>query len=473
MNTAQRILKNLLSLLSAGIVTNLLGFMAIVYLARVLGPGDFGKINFAFAIVIYFTLIANLGLPLLGTREVARDRRKVKDYTGNILTLRLCLAFLGFGLLLLMAFFLNKPPEIKYLIILYGLGLIPSALLLDWAFQGVEKMEYIGLGRILSSGIYLALVLGFIKSSEQLLLIPCFQIVGSLLVAGLLFFIFIKNFGKPRFRFDLSPWKGLLKAALPIGFSLFMVQVFYNIDTVMLGFMRTNEEVGYYNAAYKIILTLIMAMGAYHDTIFPIISDYYKTSLVSLKKILSYTSKLMVTASLPLAVGGTILARPIMNLLYGTRYESGIVAFQILIWMVVIIWVNTIYSRGLLACDRQNKYAIAVTVGAISNIILNFLLIPPLGLKGAAIATLVTEGVLFLIYYVEFSKIIKVQFKSYILRPLIAALIMGAFLQWNIEWNIFLLIVTGVSIYLGFLYFMKGITREEISIIQRAISRNK
>lgn len=476
MNVAQRIFKNFLSLLFAGIVTNLLGFVTIIYLARVLGPGDFGKISFALAIVAYFTLIANLGLPLLGAREVARNRTKIKDYIGNILPLRLCLAFLGFGLLLLMAFFLNKPLEIKYLIILYGLGLIPSALLLDWAFQGVEKMGYIGLGRILSSGIYLALVLGFIKSSEQLLLIPCFQIIGSLLVAGLLFFISIKNFGKPRFRFDLGSWKSLLPHALPIGLSLVMAQIFYNIDTVMLGFMRSDEEVGYYNAAYKIIMILIFVIGIYHDSIFPVISNYYKTSLDSLKKLLSYTQKLMVTIAVPLVMGGTILARPVMNLIFGAKYGEGVIAFQILIWAVVIIYINTAYSRGLLSCKKEKWYLAGTTIPAIINVSTNFILIPLLGLKGAAIATVLAEASGFVVMYVGFRRIVYIPFAKYIFKPLLASVIMLLFLFWGlnrVNLNIFLLVIGGALIYFVFLYLIKGITRGEIQLIQKTLLSGK
>lgn len=124
---------------------------------------------------------------------------------------------------------LNKPSETKYLILLYGLGLIPSALLLDRAFQGVEKMEYLGLGRILTNGTYVGLVLWFIKSPEQLLLISCFQVAGSLLAAGILIVIVIslRGFGRPRLAFDVISWQNLLRQALPLGISIILIQIIY------------------------------------------------------------------------------------------------------------------------------------------------------------------------------------------------------------------------------------------------------
>lgn len=476
MNTAQRIAKNTASLLFSGIISQLIGFAAVIYLARVLGPSDFGKINFAIAVVTYFTLIANMGLPLLGTREIARQTDKIKDYIGSILSIRLFLALLGFGLLLLMAFLLNKPLEIKYLLILYGLGLIPSALLLDWAFQGVEKMEYIGLGRILAAIIYVGLVFWFIKSPEQLLLIPCFGFAGGLLAAVILFSIFAKNFGKPVFKIDLVFWKGLLRQSLPIGFSLIMAQIFYNIDTVMLGFIRSDEEVGYYNAAYKIIMLFIFVIGVYHDAIFPVISNYYKTSLDSLKKLLSITQELMVAVAVPLAVGGTILARPIINLLYGTDYNNGIIAFQILIWAVVIIYINTAYSRGLLACKKENWFLAGTIIPAAVNLVSNFILIPPLGLKGAAISTVIAEASGFLVMYIGFKKIFHMPFHNYIVRPLLASSLMLIFLYWglnSLNLNIVSLLTGGALIYLGLFYLMRGVNREEIALIKSALLGGK
>lgn len=476
MNIAQRIVKNTFSLLFSGIISQAIGFVVIVHLARVLDPGNFGKISFALAIITYFSLITNLGLPLLGTREIARDKKKINEYLGNILTMRLCLAFLSFGLLLLVTYFLNKPLEIKYLIILYGLGLIPSALLLDWVFQGLEKMEYIGLGRILSGIIYAVLVFYFIKGQKQLLLIPCIVVISNLLVTGFLFFIFIKNFGKLKLKFNIIFWKNLVHLVLPLGISIIMIQIIHNIDMVMLGFMRTDIEVGYYSAAYKIILVLISIGAFYFDAIFPILSNYYKTSLDLLKKLQSYTAKLMVSIAIPLGIGGTILARPIMNLLYGPKYSEGIIVFQILIWVMALIYINSIYARGMWACNKQKEFLKIVIAQAVVNILLNFILIPKFGIIGAAASTVSAELLGFFFYYREFNKTVSVPIHHYIVRPLLASIIMALFLQWGLNvlnLNVFLLIFAGSIIYFVFLFLMRGISNEEIELVRSNIMVNK
>jgi len=467
----QRIAKNFLSLSVANIIVGLAGFVGIVYLARVLGPADFGVVNFAIAIITYFMLIANLGLPMLGTRQIARDKDRVREYTANIIALRLALAVISFLLLLLFVLIIDRPAETKYLIVLYGLALFPFALHLEWLFQGIEKMEYIAIAQIIGATLYVALILSLIKSPEQLLTIPLLYTVFLwLLPAFFLVFMARRYFGLVKPRFDAPFWKGLIQQALPMGFAFLMIQIYYNLDTVMLGFMRSNEEVGYYNAAYKMIFFLLTLAGLYYAAIFPVISKYYKTSLESLQRLLSGTARVMVIVGLPIAVGGTLLAGPLLNLIYGSEYSSGIIGFQILVWAVAITWVSATYGHSLLACDRQKKYAVRVAIGTAGNIVLNFILIPHYGLIGAAIATVFTEGVVLLLVYREFNKnVVRVPLNSYILRPVIACLGMAVFLYFFSSWSVLLLIPSGIIIYFVILFLIKGITWGEITRIREQI----
>ncbi len=472
MNTAQRIAKNFLSLAVANIIASLLGFVATVYLARILGPGGFGQIYFAIAIIAYFMLIANLGLPMLGTREIARDKDKIKDYVGNIVTLRLTLAAIAFCLLLLFAFLTQKPTEIKYLIILYGLGLFPFALQLLWLFRGIEKMEYIAGSQILGAALYVASILYFIKSPEQLLAVPVIYVIcTAFLPAVFLIFFFIRRFGRIPLKFEAPFWGSLLRQALPMGFAFIMTELYLHFDTIMLGFMRSNEEVGYYNATYKIILFIVILGGLYYVTIFPIISNYYKTSLASLHRLLSRTAKLMVTLSLPLAVGGTMLAKSILGFIYTEQYVEGIITFQILIWIIPLRWLSITYGNSLIACDKQNRYATGVAIGAIINIALNAILIPRFGIVAAAATTVVTWGAVLLLMYHEFSKIVSVPFKGYLPRPVVACLGMAAFLYFCSGWNVWLLIALGVLVYFALLFIIGGITKEEIKLIKEQFGR--
>lgn len=451
----------------------MLSFVVIVYLARILNPDDFGKISFATAIIAYFSLISNMGLPLLGTREISRNKERTSQCLGNILTLRLWLSVISFLLLLLLVLFLNKSPQIKYLIILYGAGIIPSAFFLDWAFQGLEKMEYIVLGNILASGISLVLVFLFIKTPQQLLLVPCFMFMGNLVSAGLMFSLFVKNFGKPKFELNLTSYKEILKTAVPMGLIILMSQIIYYLDTVMLGFMKSDADVGYYSAAYKIILLLITAISAYHDAVFPIISGYYKTSADALKKLNSVSINLMIILAAPLALGGTMLASQVMTLVYGGKYTGGATALQILIWACALILINTAYSRGLFATDRQNECLKIVTLQAAFVIALNFILIPPFGIIGAAVTTVLGELFAFLFYYMALKNITSVSVYGSVLKSLGACGAMILFFYAAKNWNIVALMSAGALIYFACLYALRGFDKEDILLIKNIFKKNK
>jgi O-antigen/teichoic acid export membrane protein len=465
MNTAQRIVKNTFSLLLSGFVAQLFIFFTMIYLARVLGPGYFGKISFATALLAYFTLITHLGLPLWGTREIARDSNNIRPYLGNILLLRLCLAALSFILLLLLLFFLQRPIELKILILLYGIGLFFSAITIDWVFQGIEKMEYVGLGRILSALTFFGLVILFIKGQAQLYYVPCFQVAGILLGSLILIVVFIRTCGRFRLKFDLQLSKKILKQALPLGVSIILIQIIYSIDIVMLGFMKSDVEVGYYNAAYKIILPLILVGSIYFDAVFPVLSKYHKSSMDSLEKLQSYNAKLMTIAALPLGISGTMLGVPIVTKIYGTEYLNSAIAFQILIWAAVLIYLNMIYARGMWACNMQNKYLKIVFGQAVINIILNCLLIPHYGIIGAAVSTVAAEFVGLFFYQHEFNKIVHLPIHHFILKPILASLLTLLFLAFTKHLNLIVVLGGVVSVYFAALFCIKGISKDEIKNI--------
>lgn len=462
MGTLRRATKNFLSLLIAQLVSQAVLFLVIIYIARTLGADGFGKIAFAQAVILYFSLIANLGLSTLGIREVARNKNNVDSYVGNILSLRLLLTALSFFLLLAFIAVIGKSPEEKYLLIFFGVSLFSSALWLGWLFQAVEKMGFIAWARVLDKIFYGALVILLVKDSRQLLTIPWLYVGGSFLATGFLFYIFIRKFGKPRLRFDFSFWKKMIKRALPMGAAFIMIQIYYNFDTVMLGFMKSNEVVGWYNAAYKIVLFIWAFIPIFINVIFPLMSKYYQQSRRKLRLLIFSATKLMSSIALPLGVGGTILARPIMSFLYGDKYMNGVIAFQILIWTVTIISVRCTYEQSFLACDKEKRYLLGVMVGASTNIVLNLILIPYFGLEGAAIATVVSELV-FSVYMLAYFQIVRrMVILKHLIKPFLAASIMGVSLYYLRDLNLFLSIAAGIVIYLVAILALKGVTLAEL-----------
>lgn len=364
-----------------------------------MGADGFGKLVFAQAIFLHFMLISDLGLQILGTRKIARENSKIMEYVSNILGLRLVLVIFSFFLISTLAYFIPGSLDMKYLILLYGIALFPMAFLLEWPFQGTEEMHYIGIGRILKSFLYAGLVFLLIKKQQQLLEVPVFNFFAIFVSAVFMYFCFSKKYGKIRFSFDILIWKKYLKASLPMGLSFIMTTIYCQMDTVMLGFMKNTEVVGWYNAGYKIVFFFIAFGPLFGITILPTISRYYKESPKKLRSFLIRSAKLTSFIGLIFAVGGTLFGKQIMNLIYGPEYSEGVLAFQILIWSVFTIYTNVPFAFSLLGCDKQKEYMYSSTTGAVINLGLNFYLIPKYSLIGAAVATIITEIVVLTMLY--------------------------------------------------------------------------
>lgn len=468
-STLRRAVRNFLSLSIAQFISRLISLSVIVYLARILAPANFGKVSFAQAVIIYFMLFSSLGLTTLGTRETARNKGAINTYVNNIISLRLILAFLSFGLLIVFVNLIHKSSEIKLLIVLYGFILFPNVLLVEWLFQGVERMGSIGISRILTMLFYGASVFIFIRSPGQLLLVPCFWVLGNFISVVFLMYIFTKQFGKIKLRFDFSFWKDLLKRAIPMGTASIMIQIYYNFDIVMLGFIKEDKVVGWYNAAYRIVLFVWVFIPLFISVIFPLMSRYYKESREKLETLIISSTRLLSVVAFPLGVGGMILARPIMSFLYGEEFSGGVVALQILIWSVVIICVRCSYEHSFLACDKEKRYLFGVIWGAFTNIALNLLLIPRFSLRGAAIATVISEFVFsgYLFYYLRIVN--RMEIIKHLLKPFIAAALMGFIIYYLKGLNIFLLLSAGIIIYSVLILLLKGVTFEEIAQFRKEI----
>jgi len=473
MGTIRRVVRNFLSVSFAEVILRGITFLVIVYLARILAPANFGKIGFAQAVVAYFMLPVNLGLTILGVREVARDKGSIDKYASNIVTLRLILALFSFGSLLAFVIFIPQSDEVKYLILVYGLTLFSSALLIEWLFQGIEKMQFMGIARVLDKLLYGVLIFLLVRSSKELLLIPYLWLAGSLVGTGFLIFVFVRRFGKLRLRFNFSFWKSLMRRALPMGAATIMIQIYYNFDVVMLGFIKGDKVVGWYNASYKLILLFWGFIPIFVNAVFPLMSRYYKESQGKLRTLISSATRLLSTVALPVGVGGTILARPIMGLLYGEKFDPGIICFQILIWSVVIICIRCIYEQSFLACNLEKRFMWGVGLGALTNIGLNIILIPRFSLKGAAVATVISEFV-FSAYLLSYFRVVsRIKIMSYSLKPLVAAALMGLVVYYARNMNLGLSISLGILTYSILIILLKGVTFEEMARLKEEILAKK
>ena len=444
----------------------LLYFLTLTRVAQRLGPACFGQIGFAESTLMYFVVLVNQGLDLWGTREIARlDTAGRRRFIGGVLVLRGCLAAIAFALLGTFVLILKRSLESEQLVLLYGASLFPLALSLGWVFQGVERMAVWGAAQVIRELAFATLVLTAVREPSDLLWVGLFYALSRVVMSGFLLLSSVASLGIIPLTFDLSLWKRAFVEASPIALSQILVFAIYNFGISALGVRGGDTEVGYYSASYRISAILMLLFGAYYTAIFPRLSIYYSSAQDSLEKLLTVTTKVVVTLVVPIVVGGWLVGAPLIGMLYGSGYAEAVGPFRLLAAAMGLALINGVYGKGLLACDEQNKCLRVLAVQSTVSILLCLLLTPRLGANGAAAAALAGEITGLLLYHREF-RVVRIRVVNYLLKPLAAVLLMGLFLVLCHQLNVVALVLLGGAVYgLAFL-LLGGISSEEARLIK-------
>ncbi len=396
------IFKNFLSLSIAELISRSVSLITFAYLARILSPKGFGIIAFASAFVFYFSLLVNFGLDTYGTREIAIGSYLQSKFVNTIITLRLLFAVLLFVVLTITAILFSQSLVTKVALIISGINLFSTAISIDWYFQGIQKMKSVAARQIGVSILNFVLILGFVRNQNDVLIAVLITGVSLFINSGLLLKYYSNSFHKISLEYDAELIKKIIIESAPIALSSVMIAIYYNLDIVMLGYMKSDYEVGIYNAAVKLFLIGNILYGLILKSFFPALSVSNK----NVKKLIDDVFKkyfiAMLTTGIFISVIMYSLSGDIINLVYGERYNPASNVLKILAMNSAVVCINMIFGNPLLAWGLQCKYFLIVGTGAIINIILNVTLIPKYSYIGAGVATLFSEAAvftaLFLIY---------------------------------------------------------------------------
>ena len=464
MKTSQRVVKNFLSLGVADVVVRLSSAALTIYIARYLGVEAFGQLAFASAFASYFVLFSTFGLPTLAIREIAKNRQSTNFLATNITALQLGLAVLATLLLTVSLFFIPLEKDLKLLTFLVGLSMVPNALGMGYVFEAREKMEFAALARVITQIIAVTLSFVLIYTTRNILVLPAQQFLTSLFGAIVILCLLKKYFAFALTKINIQLIKRLTKQAVPFVISALAIQLYYSLDSIILQFMKGSEVVGYYTAGYKIVLILIALAGFFQSAIYPTLSSILKDNRKKAISLVGHTSKLFIFLSLPLAMGGTILAPKIIELIYGLNYNPSILPFQIFIWSVFTIYANVSFGVTLLAGGRENKYTKTAVIGAALNLLFNLLLIPKFGLVGAAISRMVTEFYVVISLYRYALEVINVAVLKNLSQAFFAATVMGLILS-RLDLSVILSVIIGAGLYFGVMIAFKFIVAEDVRSI--------
>ncbi len=389
-----KLLNNYLSLAGAEVFSKLVTFAAFAYLARALGPGEFGYIEFAGAVLMCASLIVDQGFSPFGAREIAKAPEQTGRLTGEVVTARFALAIISYLAVVLLALLTDKGSVMVRLLLVYGLSLWAAPLLLQWVFQGHERMHVVAIAQVVRQTVFAGMVFIFVRGSDQILMVAWAEVAGVTCSAIFCVLMYQRLFkGQTRLRPAVSA--RIFRDGVPIGLSqMFWVVKMFG-GTLILGFIATASDTGFFAGAQRILVALHAFVWLYFFNLLPSMSRYWQRDRAEFGLLIARSMQVIVWLGLAFGLGWVIMARDVMQVVYGKDFAAAgpVLAMFAAVWVMAVI--SGHFRFGLIAAGRQNKEMLTSGLGALVAVITISAGYYRWGLIGAAAGLVSAEAVVF------------------------------------------------------------------------------
>jgi O-antigen/teichoic acid export membrane protein len=370
---------------------------------RFLPASEYGKFSFAIALATIVETLMDIGLGPVTVRTVARDGDGAGTLFRHVLGLKIAWGALGLVVLLLAAPILRRDPTVIHACSLMGISSAIRSYVLSarGLLQGLNRFDLETVTVVADRGLLLLLGTLVLAAGYGLFGLSVAFVVARLLMFVVVTVIVKRVTGSAVPTYDRAVWIELQTAALPLGFFLITLTLYTYIDTVILGIMRTDAETGWYAASYRVYEGLMYAPSAFATVLTPRFSQMFVADPAGLRSL--FRRSLLASALAAVVIGGfgVYLARPMLLLFYGAAYEAAVPPLQVLAGGSIFVFCTWILHAAAISTNLDRRLVGTTAIGLFTNIALNILFIPPLGITGAAWATVIAEAVTVILLYAQ------------------------------------------------------------------------
>jgi len=391
----RRYLSNTAWMVGEKIIRILLNLFIAVYVARYLGPEEFGILNYAISFVVLFSSFAILGLDGVVVRNLV-DSPSDRDFIlGSAFALKLCGSIVLIGLVYYSLMFTSADSLTIRMICVISAGMIFRSLgVIDFFFQSTVQAQLNTFSQFCAAVISSFYQIGLIFYNAPLICFAWAVVLENFALSIAQIFTYIyKNYSVFRWRFTLNCAAELLRDSWPLFLSGVMVMIYMRIDQVMIKEMLSNEMVGNYAAAVRISEAWYFIPMAITASVFPAVMNARKMNKIAYFARLQLLFDVMCWIAILIAIPVTFLSDSGIRILYGEKYLYAGDVLKIHIWSGIFVFWGVTSSKYLLAENLVMISFLQTAMGCIANIILNVMLIPKFGIIGAAWATFFSYGI--------------------------------------------------------------------------------
>lgn len=370
-----------------------ISFFATLYIARSLGPTNYGELSYALSFVGLFSFLASLGIDSVLYRDIIKYPERKNQLLGSAFRIKLIAASFT-ALLTIGVAFLFSPDDVSLLIIAFlsTIFISQSFTIIVYEFGAAVNNKPISILSFIVTALVNLLKILVIFLGQGVLYLALVIVVESLLYALGYVYLRHRNFGSIlNWQYDRATANRLLLDSWPFIFTSAFIVVYSRIDQVMLKNMIDAEMVGVYDAAVRLSELWYFFPVVIVGSLFPAIINAKKAEhLQYRRRVLSLISFLLIIST-GIAIAVTFLAKPIVLLVFGSEFSSTIPILQIYIWAFVPFTLGVIAQHYFLAENARVTLFLMTLIGVVVNVIGNLILIPYYQGVGAALATLISS----------------------------------------------------------------------------------
>jgi O-antigen/teichoic acid export membrane protein len=456
--------------LGSQILSALINVAGMVVLGNHLAAHGYGEYAFYYALVPLIASLTDLGVGVIITREVARDKAQGARYLGDALMIKAGTGAVLLALVLVTAPLVLAPGPALLVCLVTATAIVDLSQDVGmWTFRAHDRQDLEALLLMTSQAIWLTgiLVGTWLKA-------PLSMLIGSATVAFTIrlavgAWLVNRRMYRPRFALDWARLRGLVAEGLPFGLAMFLVVLYGRAGVLLLKGLATDADVGYFNVGYMLSQPLGFVSSAFSISAFPSLARAAQRGADAVRPTLRRAVKFQFLIAFPITVGLVLLAERLIPLLFhGGGFRQSAIALKLIGLGITLIFLNLMSRYVLAALNEQRAYLRAIIAGLVVNVGASAALIPSIGFMGACAGLLVGELTVLLgcqwtlRRYLPFGDLVREAG-----RPLVAALGMGLVVYLLRPLNVFLLPVLGAIVYAALLLLVRALTADELDILRR------
>lgn len=405
--------RNSVAIVIGRLLVAALGWAGSVLIARKLSPDDWGQFSFVFGLLGLLSVITDLGVGrVVLTRLMDSDPKEVSRLASSFIALRMTLGLIGYLVALGYVTVMGYPGSVIRATAIAGLVVViatPSHAL-SVMFQSRLRLTLVAVAEVVAQVVQLGLTVAAALFAPVLLVFVLPAVANELVALGIKIVGVHRGHGGPRpaRALHLHLWRSMLIEAVPLTIGAAFVTVLTKLDVLILSRLDTFDAVGLYSVGYKFADVLVVVGLAVTMPVTTLLIRAWPDDPETFRRRVREAALALALLAGMATASFWPGAQPVLTLLYGERFGAAAPSAQLLVAGGSVAMLSALGFMVLVSAGRQRVYPWLGLVGLATNIGLNFLLIPSMSYYGAAIATIITEGLLTVLVWIVVLKSIPV-----------------------------------------------------------------